>query len=54
MCEECEILDERFIAVRDKISAIGWGLAPEGELEQLELANLLVLGEIMDHRAHCL
>jgi len=54
MCEECERLDERLIVVRARISEIDWGLRPDSQLEQLEQANLSVLGEIMDHQVHCL
>lgn len=54
MCEKCERLDETFIAVRARISDIDWGFAPDSQLEQLEQANLLVLGEIMDHQIHCI
>ena len=54
MCEECERLEERFIAVRARISEIGRGLRPDSQLEQLEQTNLSVLGEIMDHQVHCL
>ena len=54
MCEECKRLEERFIAVRARISEIGWGLRLDSQLEQLEQANLSVLGEIMDHQIHCL
>jgi hypothetical protein len=54
MCEECERLEERFIAVRARISEIGWGLRLDSQLEQLEQANLSVLGEIMDHQVHCI
>jgi hypothetical protein len=54
MCEECERLDERLIAVRARISEIDWGLLPDRQLDQLEQANLSALGELMDHQVHCL
>ena len=53
MCEKCEGLDEKYIAIRKTISDIDWGIAPKSQLGQLERTNLLVLGEIMDHQVHC-
>jgi hypothetical protein len=61
MCKECERLEERFIAVGKRISAIDWSRARKNQLDELEQANEVerleqakdaILGEIMDHQVH--